>query len=177
MLIYMAIPILIMVGLCVFFYMAGRYVHIGKKWAEISASKINKTQELPKEPGRVPILEEEIRNLKKALEIKDKELEERNKAAESIMRENQKLLAEARRENMDKTAGRKEEAEDAVKPEIGMPQLENTPPVNDIAASPVSLSDEDSLKESGEKAEEKKPEKKIKRKKPKNKIKRKPSKK
>lgn len=142
-LIYMAIPILITIGLCIFSYMTGRYIRIGKKQEEVKAPEIIKEPEPPKEPDRVPILEEEIRKLKEALEIKNKELEERTKAAELIMEENQKLLAQARQEE-------------------SLSQLEKEPAADNIAALPVSSSDEDVPKEPAEKMKRKKPEEKKK---------------
>jgi len=174
MLIYMAIPVLIIVGLCIFFYMAGRYVRIGKKQEEVKAPEIIKEPESPKEPDRVPILEEEIRNLKEALEIKNKEPEERNKAVESIMQENQALLAQTRQENVDKIDEQKEEVEDTIKLEASLSQIEKEPAANNIAALPVSPSYEDVLKEPEEKVEHKKPEEKVEHKKPEEKSRRKP---
>jgi len=160
----MAIPVLIMAGLCIFFYMAGRYVRIGKRQEEVKAPEIIKEPESPKEPDRVPILEEEIRNLKEALEIKNKELEERNKAAESIMQENQKLLAQARQEKIYKTDEQAEEIEDTIKLNASLPQLEKEPAADNVVVLPVSSSYEDVLKEPEKKVEGQKPEKKMKRK-------------
>jgi len=174
MLIYMAVPVLIMVGLCIFFYMAGRYVRIGKKQEEVKAPEIIKEPKPPKEPDRVPILEEEIRNLKEALEIKDKELEERNKAAELIMQENQKLLAQTRQESIDKIDEQMKEVGDTIKFEAGLSQLEKESAANDIAVLPFSSSYEDALKESGEKIEDKKPEEKKGHRKPEKKVRHKP---
>ncbi|MBI5124552.1 MAG: hypothetical protein HZA72_03955 [Candidatus Omnitrophica bacterium] len=134
MLIYMAIPVLIMVGLCIFSYMAGRYVRIGKKQKEIKVPEIIKEPEPPKEPDKVPILEEEIRNLKEALEIKNKELEERNTAPESIVLE------------------------------ASLSQPEKEPAVDNIAVLSTSSLYEDMLKEPKERSERKKSKEKVERK-------------
>ena len=160
----MAIPVLIMVGLCIFFYMAGRYVRIGKKQEKVKAPEIIKEPESPREPDRVPILEEAVRNLKEALEIKNKELEERNKAAESFMQENQKLLAQTRQENIGKVDELREEAEETIKLKASLSQPEKESAANNIAALPVSSSYEDVLKEPKEKMKRKKPKEKVKRK-------------
>ena len=165
MLIYMAIPVLIIIGLCLFSYMAGRYVRVGKKREEVKAPEMIAAPESPKEPDRAPILEEEIRNLKEALEIKNKELEERNKAAELIMRENQELLDRIRQENTDKINKQTEEAEETIRLKARLSQLEKELAANNVAAQPVLLSYEDAPKEPEEKASRKKPKKKVKRKK------------
>ena len=158
---YLAIPILITIGMCIFSYMAGRYVRIEKKQEEVKTSKIIKEPEPPKEPDRVPILEKEIRNLKEALEIKNKELEERNSAAESIMQENQKLLAQARQENTDKIDEQKEEVEDTIKLRASPSQPEKEPAANNIAVLPISSLYEDVVRKPKEKVKHKKPEKKV----------------
>lgn len=150
MLVYMAVPVLIMVGLCIFFYMAGRYIRIGKKRQQI------KEPLAAKEPDRVPMLEEENRSLKEALEIKNRELEECNKAAQ------QKL-----------------EPEEAIKLKVRITQLEDELAAKSSAAQPIPLSYEAAPKEpeKKKKSASKKPKEKTQHKKPAKKIKLKPRKK
>ena len=185
MLIYMAIPVLIMGGLCVLFYMIGRYVRIGKEQGEVKALEIVKEPLSPQEPDKILILEEENKSLKETLAIKNKELGERDKAAESMTQENQKLLAQIRQESIDMMDEQREEVEETIKLKERISQLEGELAAKDAAVQPISSLCKDVLKELEEKKdilkepEEKKDalkelEEKVERKKPEEKAKRKP---
>ena len=147
---YIAVPILIIIGLCISSYILGRYVRIEKK------------QKL-KEPDRVPVLEKENKNLKESLEIKSKELEKKNEAYDLVMRENQKFLAQTPSESTGKIDNRKKETENAVKSEEPikiescMPQPGDGPAAIDPAVHTVSSLYEAVLKGPAEKTKVEKP--------------------
>jgi hypothetical protein len=147
MLIYMAVPVSIMIGLCIFSYMAGRYVSTGKK------------QKL-KEPDKAPMLEKENRILRESLESKSKELEKKNEAYDLIVRENQKLLARPHRESTDEMSGQNKEVEGSIEPAPRLLQPEEAPPAIDPSVHTVPSLYESVLKGFEEKTEYENPEEK-----------------
>ncbi|MBI5124282.1 MAG: hypothetical protein HZA72_02555, partial [Candidatus Omnitrophica bacterium] len=91
------IPILIIIGLCVFSYKVGEL--IGNAKGHGGVKKFAKAQEL----------EEENKRLKEEIENKCKELEAQNKLIDSVFKENKELLKTSHKEFLKKVDGQRED--------------------------------------------------------------------
>jgi len=129
--------------------MAGRYVSVGKK------------QKKGKEPDRVPILEEENKKLKEALEIKNKELEEKNKAPEPVVQETSNPSVDPYQDRTDKIDEQKEEGEKTIDPSLRVLQPKDESATDNAKAQAVSSIYESVLKGPEEKPEGEKVEEKV----------------
>jgi len=130
MFIYLAIPILVIMGLCLFSFEAGR--RLGK----------TKNPVIIKEPVKAPdhLLKEENERLAKLIEDKDRELAEQARLIETTLNENRKLLSKSRKEFMHKADDQRAEILNAIIFKHRISQLESELKKNNIEIPPLPVS-------------------------------------
>lgn len=116
---YMIIPVLVTMGLCIFFYLLGIYTFKLKSRATYSKPAENTALEDEKKK-----LEEENARIKEELRAKEEALEAHNKTIETVLNEQKELFAKEREANAKKADSQREEVINIIRLKKRISQLE-----------------------------------------------------